>query len=128
MTTRLPIVLAATLALLLAAAAPTRAQLPPPPSGGLPAIAGDLSGETPCCACDPATGTRCGDLVLEGLGKNISGCVGVNGQIPAICLGGQVLDAAPPALLDGCLCVLDTCTGPLSTENAALTHETCTAS
>src|SRR3989442_12008811 len=98
MMTRLPIVFAAGLALLLAAAIPARAQLPPPPSGGLPAIGGDLNGTTPCCACDPATGTRCGDLLLEGLGKNVSGCLGVDDQFPATCVGGQLLDSTPPAL------------------------------
>ena len=111
MTTRLPIVFTAALALLLAAATPTRAQLPPLPGGGLPGIIGDLTGPSPCCACDPATGTRCDDLVLTGLGNSVSGCVGVN---PLVCTGGQLLDAAVPALQDGCTCVGPACFGPLS--------------
>jgi len=122
---RLSILIVAASALALTSA-PARAQLPPPPSGGLPAIAGDLLGPTPCCACDPVSGTRCGDLVLEGLGKQVSGCVGV-GQVPDTCAGGQLLDAAGPALLDGCGCILGNCAGPLSTDFKPLTTAQCTS-
>lgn len=123
MTTRLPIVFAATLALLVAATTPTRAQLPPPPSGGLPGLLGDLTDTSPCCACDPATGTRCDDLLLTGLGNNVSGCVGIN---PVICVGGQLLDSSPPALLDGCACIAGNCAGPASPDFKQFDTATCT--
>jgi len=90
---------------------------------------GDLSGTTPCCAkvCSGSTSTRCGDLVPTGLSMMLSGCAGIDGQLPAICVGCQLLDAADTALLDGCLCVLGNCLGPLAAGGAALTPAQCTA-
>ena len=102
---------------LLFAAAPAMAQI------------GDLAGTTPCCdkVCTGSTSTKCGDLVAGGLSQMLSGCAGIDDQFPATCAGGQLLDAGDSALLDGCLCVLGTCVGPLAAGGAALTHEQCTA-
>jgi len=102
---------------LLFAAAPAMAQI------------GDLAGTTPCCdkVCTGSTSTKCGDLVAGGLSQMLSGCAGIDDQFPATCAGGQLLDAGDSALLDGCLCVLGTCVGPLAAGGAALTPEQCTA-
>jgi hypothetical protein len=90
---------------------------------------GDLSGTTPCCAkvCSGTTSTRCGDLIPGGLGMMLSGCAGIDGQLPATCVGGQLLDSGETALLDGCLCLLGNCLGPLAAGGGPLTPEQCTA-
>jgi len=88
---------------------------------------GDLHGQTACCApaCIGGQQVRCGDLVAAGLSHNLAGCAGVDGEIPDTCVGGQLLDAGDQALLDGCLCLLGTCVGPLSTSGGQLTEEQC---
>jgi hypothetical protein len=90
---------------------------------------GDLNGTTPCCGkvCTGNTSTRCGDLIVGGLSQMLSGCAGIDGQLPATCVGGQLLDAGDTALLDGCLCLLGTCVGPLAAGGGQLTPQQCTA-
>jgi Stigma-specific protein, Stig1 len=70
---------------------------------------------SPCCAqvCNPdGSSDACSPLLLGGLGNAVPsqalarGCVDVETAPPgSVCLGGAVLQSAPPALIDGCLCV-----------------------
>ena len=92
-----------------------------------PARSQDLHGATPCCGriCHgDGTSTRCGDLLPTGLGT-LSGCLGIDTEIPATCVGGQLLDAPDMAVLDGCACVLGSCAGPIAATFGPMTPQQC---
>ena len=85
-----------------------------------PAMAEDLNGPSPCCAC--SGGMQCGALLSqEGL-TTLSGCVSLE---PLVCVGGEVLDAKDMALLDGCLC--DSVTGCVDGSGKSLSADECAA-
>ena len=98
-----------------------------------PAWPQDLNGTTPCCGvvCNGTTSTRCGDLLSSAGLSTQSGCIGLDSQFPATCVGGHLLDAADSALLDGCVCILEgpgmgPCVGPLAAGGAPISPQACT--